>query len=598
ANPFRRLRLVLVVFGVLFAALAVRLGQLQVIGADQLEALGEAQRIRTIALPAGRGAILDRNGDDLAVSLAQQTVWADPRFVDDPAATAEALAPLLGVDRADLADRLATEGAFVYLARQVTDDVAARVDDLGLPGINLLAEPTRFNPAGDLARSVLGRVDVDGVGSAGVERQYDDVLSGAPGQLIVERDPDGRTIPQGEREVDPAVAGDDLLLTIDRALQYEAERVLADQIVAMGAQGGTVVVSNPRTGEIYALANLQVLEPSGPPVATGNNVALTTVFEPGSVNKVITMSAAREEDVVCPTSTLQVPDHLQVSDHLFSDAHDHGVESWTPTDIIATSSNVGTIMLARELGPERIDEYLRRFGFGTRTGLGFPDESPGLLLDPDDWSGTSMGSIPIGHSVAVTPMQLLAAYNVIANDGVYTEPQLVRGTVDSQGHTVETRPPATRRVISEETARQVRDMMVAVVEAGTGRQATIDGYAVAGKTGTARKPQPGGGYENAAGQYEYVTTFAGFVPAEEPQLSIVVVIDEPSAGIYASQVAAPVFAELAAYALRQFSIPPAAGPYEFTVPRPTDAEEPIVVEPEPTVVRSAPAVAPPDAGGG
>jgi cell division protein FtsI (penicillin-binding protein 3) len=248
--------------------------------------------------------------------------------------------------------------------------------------------------------------------------------------------------------------------------------------------------------------------------------------------------------------------------------------------------------MGRELGPARIDEYLRRFGFGERTALGFPNESPGLLLPVDDWSGTSIGSIPIGQGVAVTAMQMLAAYNVIANDGLYVAPRLVLGSIGADGERTDLPAAEPRRVVSTTSARAVRDMMVAVVEAGTGQQAAIDGYLVAGKTGTARKPQANGTYEDAAGNYHYVTTFAGFVPADDPQLSIIVVVDEPSASTYASAVSAPVFAELARYGLRQFRIPPPTEPYVSTVPPPTAAEEPIVTEPVATgPVRGQAAVA-------
>jgi cell division protein FtsI (penicillin-binding protein 3) len=371
-------------------------------------------------------------------------------------------------------------------------------------------------------------------------------------------------------------------------MQHEAERALGDRIDEMGAIGGQVIVSNPRTGEIYAMADMVVPSEGGPAVPSSQNRALTAVFEPGSVNKVITLAAALEEGVVSPTDQLRVPDRLQISDHLFTDHDPHPTASWTPTDILATSSNIGTILLGQALGPERVDEYLRRFGFGSSTGLEFPDESGGLLLDVDDWSGTSIGSIPIGQGVAVTPMQMLAAFNVLANDGVYVEPKLVLATVDADGERHVTGRSAERRVVSETTARSVRDMMVSVVEAGTGREAAIEGYDVAGKTGTARKPQTphmaGNGYQDLAGNYHYVTTFAGFVPAQDPQLSIIVVIDEPSNGYYASQVTAPVFAELARYALRQFRIPPAAEPYRSTVPGPTAAEEPIV---DPAVIAAA-----------
>jgi cell division protein FtsI (penicillin-binding protein 3) len=576
-DPVRRLRAVLVLFAFLLLAVIGRLAQLQVLDQDRLASLGAEQRTRAVEVAADRGSVLDRSGNDLAISLPQQTVWTDPSLVEDPGAVAAELAPVLGIPVEEVLADLTTPGRFADIAHQVDDDTARAVADLELPGVYLRDEPARFHPGGDLLRSVLGSTNVDNTGRSGLEAQYDDLLSGEPGERVFERDPNGRTIPGSEHVVEGARAGDDLVLTIDRGMQYAAESALAAQIARMGADGGTVIVTVPGTGEVLAMANLTVPEGGGPPVPSSNNLALTTVFEPGSVNKVITLAAALEEGIVSPTSVLQVPDHLQVSDHRFTDHDPHPTSNWTPTDILATSSNIGTIMMGQELGPERIDGYLRRFGFGSRTALGFPNESPGLMLPVDDWSGTSIGSIPIGQGIAVTAMQMLAAYNVIANDGVYVEPRLVQGTIDADGHRTDAPAPATERVVSETTADAVRDMMVAVVDAGTGREAAIDGYSVAGKTGTARKPQANGTYEDGAGNYHYVTTFAGFVPAQDPQLSIIVVIDEPSASTYASAVSAPVFAELAQYALRQFRIPPPAEPFVPSVPAPTAAEEPIVV---------------------
>ena len=568
----------LLVFLVLFVVVAGRLAQLQVVDRATLEALGQEQRTRSVAITAGRGSLLDRDGNDLALSLPLATVFADPSQVEDPRAAAAELAPVLGQPVDQLLTALSTPGEFTYLARQVDDDVAAAVDALAIPGVHIVEEQARFNPGGELLRSVLGSVNVDSAGRAGLELQYDDVLTGDPGELVVERDPNGRTIPGSERDLVAARPGDDLVLTIDQGMQYAAESALARQIAAMGASQGTVIVSVPGTGEILAMANLEAPARGEPAVPSGENLALTAVYEPGSVNKVITLAAALEEGIVSPTSVLTVPDHLQVSDHLFTDHDPHPPQQWTPTDIMATSSNIGTIMLGRELGPQRIDRYLRQFGFGTRTALDFPNESPGLLLPVDEWSGTSIGSIPIGQGIAVTAMQMLAAYNVIANEGVYVEPTLVLGTIDAQGNRRDVPPAGRERVVSPTTADAVRDMLVEVVDAGTGRQAAIDGYAVAGKTGTARKPQANGTYRDAAGNYHYVTTFAGFVPAQDPQLSIIVVIDEPSASTYASAVSAPVFAELAQYGLRRYRIPPPPQVQASSVPAPTAAEEPIIVE--------------------
>jgi cell division protein FtsI (penicillin-binding protein 3) len=560
-DPRRRAIALLAVFGLLCLAVVVRLVDVQVVRSGRYVSYGEAQRIEPIVLPAGRGAIFDRNDNELAISIPQKTVYADPRLVTDPAAAARRLARVLELDRggrAELQQRLSSDAEFVYVARRVSDEVAERVDRLDIAGVDFLEEPARFNPGGDLAESVLGEVGIDNDGLSGLEQRYDDLLSGTPGELIREIDPEGHTIPAGRHHIEPAERGDDMVVTLDRGLQYEVEQVLADQIRSVGAKGGTAIVSQPETGEILALANLESDPATGAVAGSGNNLAVTANFEPGSVNKVITMSAALEEGIVTPDTVMQVPDTLRVADHTFSDSHSHPTEDYTVTRVLAESSNVGTIEIAQQVGAERLDEYLRRFGFGERTALGLPHEEEGQLLDPDDWYGTSIGSIPLGQGISVTAMQMLYAYNTIANDGVYLPPSLVQATVDADGERQPVEPADGRRVVSPTTAGQVRAMLAEAVATGTGTSAQIDGYQVAGKTGTARKPQPGGGYTDEAGRYHYVSTFAGFIPAGDPKLSIIVVIDEPTGSPYAAEVAAPAFAEIGRYALRQMRIPPSS----------------------------------------
>ena len=562
-SEHRRLLAVLAVSIVAFGAVAYRVASLQVLAPDRLVAYGEDQRERVTVLAAPRGSILDRNGNDLALSVPSATIEANPRLIEDPVATARTLAPVLGMDLLGLAETLASDSGFAYLARQLPRDVGEQVEELGLDGITVTEEPSRSNPAGTLAHSLLGSVNVDGEGSSGLEMQYDDLLAGDPGEVEVERDPRGNTIASGDNHYDAADQGADVQLTIDREVQYQAEQALADQVAASGARGGTVIVSRPSTGELLAVANIDAYdEETGSltePVPAGDNRALTAVFEPGSVNKIITLSAALEEGVVTPDTSALVPDSLQVGDHLFSDSHPHETVEMTTRQVLAESSNIGTIQIAQQLSPQVIDRYIRSFGLGTRTGLGFPNESPGILLPPADWSATSIGTIPIGQGVAVTPMQVLEAFNVIANGGRYVAPRLVEGVQGTDGQLDPVDGAAPRRVVSERTADQMTEMMTGVVEdGGTGTAAAIEGYPVAGKTGTARKPQPNGGYEDEAGNYHYVATFGGFVPANDPQLSIVVVIDEPAGDYFGGGVAAPVFSQLAATVLREYRIPPPA----------------------------------------
>lgn len=560
ADPRRRAVILLGVLALLFGIVGVQLVRVQVIGADRYVRHGEAQRVRGIELAAGRGSIFDRNDYDLAITIPQRTVVADPRLVTDPDATARALARLLdGADDAsinDLRDKLSSDAAFVYVARGVSDEVANAIASRELEGIWFIDEPKRFNPSDDLALSVLGRVGTDNEGLSGLELTYDEALTGTAGELVLERDPEGRTIPAGRHRLEPADPGEDLILTIDRNLQFEAERVLAEHVSATGAKAGTSIISDPRTGEILALVNVDA-HPSGPR-PSGNNMAVTTVYEPGSVSKVITLASAIEADVVTPATVLQVPYSLRVADHTFTDPFGHATESYTVDEILTKSSNVGTILIAQQLGKDRVYDYLQAFGFGEPTALALPNETGGQFPKPEDWSGTSIATIPVGQGISVTAMQMLFAYNAIANDGIYVPPKLVGAVVDADG---ERRPgPSERphRVVSRATATQMREMMGRVVEEGTGKAASIEGYRVAGKTGTARKASPEGGYVWPDGGYRHTATFAGFMPADDPTLSVLVTLDEPQQ-VYASETAAPAFAELSRHALRMLRLPPATG---------------------------------------
>ncbi|HEV3494970.1 MAG TPA: penicillin-binding protein 2, partial [Actinomycetes bacterium] len=554
--PMRaRLVVMLVVIALAFAGVLARLAVVQGFSARRYAVFGESQRMHTIVLPAERGAILDRNLGELAVSTRRSTVWADPSVVTDAATTARLLAPVLDVPEGDLLDKLRTpDTAFVYLARKVDDRVAEAVEGLALAGVQLLDEPKRIVPSGDLAAPLLGQVGLDDEGLSGLEKQYEKVLTGKAGELLVERDAGGNDIAAGLRELKPSARGHNLVLTIDRAMQYETERALAESIVSSKAKGGMALVMDPLTGEILAMANLVAGKPGTPPVPPADNMAVTRVFEPGSTNKVVTIAAAVEEGVVTPSTRMNVADTLPVADVTFHDSEPHPLMWWTTADIVAHSSNVGTIQIAQRLGKAQMDRYLRAFGMADPTDIDFPGESGGLLPDLDEWSGTSIGSIPIGQGVAVTAVQMLGAFNTIANGGTYVAPSLVKGTVDAAGKEHPAPAPATRRVVSEATAAEVSRMLTGAVQVGTGTAARIDGYTVAGKTGTARKPS-----ETKAGYTDtYMASFAGFLPAEAPRLSAIVVLDEPRP-YYGGIVAAPVFAAVGSFGIRHFGIPAKPG---------------------------------------
>ena len=546
----------LIVALVAFTAVVVRLGAVQGPGGRYPAMVGEAQRVRTITLPAERGAILDRNGEPLAISARRRTVWADPQAVRDPAGAARALAPVLGVDEAVIRRKLTSTTGFEYLARKVDDPVADTVAGLDLAGVSLLEEPKRIDPAGPLAASVLGKVGTDNDGLSGLERQFEDELTGSAGQLVVEKDPNGRDIASGTHELTAAEQGNQLVLTLDRSLQFETERALAEQITATRAKGGIAIVMDPQSGEVLAMATLAGGVGGAPPAPTPDNTAVTKVYEPGSVNKLVTVAGAIESGVILPTDAFVVPDQLDVAGSPFRDSEPHATQAMPVSEIVADSSNVGTIKIAQRLGKDRLDQYVRAFGLADRTALDFPDESAGLLPPTAEWSDTSLATVAIGQGVAVTALQMLVAYNTIANGGLQVPPLLVKQVVDAEGKAHDVARPPPRQVVSEATADIVVPMLEQVVSEGTGTAAAVAGYSVAGKTGTAQKVRTDGiGYQEGA----YVATFAGFLPARSPRLSAIVVLDEPTP-IYGGLVSAPVFSDLAAFAARHMRIPPDIAP--------------------------------------
>lgn len=551
--PTLRLAALFVTLTLCFGAVGARLFVLQLRDAPGYTALGRDQRIRHIVLPASRGSIYDRDGNELAMSLPAKGVYANPELIANASSVATALAPILDVSSEELWRKLQHDGSFVYLARRVSLAVAERIERLRLPGVGLLEESRRWYPSGGIASHVVGFVGLDGVGLAGLELQYERILAGQAGELVVEKDPAGHLIPQGEsRHVRP-VPGGDLVLTIDRDVQYRAQRALARAVKRNEARGGSVIVMDPATGEILAMTTYPWFDSnlaSEAPPDTLRNRAITDVYEPGSVNKVITASAALERRIVSTREIFRVPDHRKVGPKVFHDAHPHPPMRMTLADIVAESSNVGAIQVAQRVGKQRMNTYLKRFGFGRRTGVGFPGEGEGILPPTDEWWETGIGTIPIGQGIAVTPLQIAAVYATIANEGMWVRPRLVRGMVDGDGEFQAAPPPERQRVVSGTTARTITSMLSYAVEAGTGAEAQIPGYWVAGKTGTARKP-----LENARGYSDqYVASFVGFAPAAEPRLVVAAILDEPKT-VYGGVAAAPLFQEVTRFALTQQHVP-------------------------------------------
>ena len=544
-----------------FGGMLAQAVRLQISHPEAMVELGKKQRIRSTLLAPDRGDLVDRYGVPMAMSVREWRVVADPQAVTDAPGAGTKLsavlskgAPVEGLDPASLSTRLQRGNRYVILARGLDEATANATRKLKLDGVALEEEPRRVYPAGDLARSILGRVNrAEQSGVSGLEMRYEKSLEGKAGELLVERNGKGQQIPAGEQHEIAAKRGTSEILTLDRSFQYFAEGALARAIADSGAKSGIVAASDPETGDVLALANMRVTD-TGEVVNSEHNAALVDVYEPGSVNKVITIAAALEDGVVGPQSTLVVPDRLQVADHKFKDDEDHPYMRWTPGDILAVSSNIGTIKIAQGLKSKRLETYLRAFGLGKTTGIEFPGESAGIL--PKYWTGTGKATVPIGQGLAVTALQMLSVYNTLANDGVRVPMRLVRGEIDPKGRQRELPVKDSLRVVSTKTANLVTGMMERVVAEGTGQKAAVVGYRIAGKTGTAQKANLKSlGYQKNA----YIASFAGYFPAENPRVAIIVILDEPQTSIYGGVVAAPLFAEVARFAGQHYRIPPSTG---------------------------------------
>jgi cell division protein FtsI (penicillin-binding protein 3) len=534
-----------------FAGIGVRLFDLQARDRSHLSSLGVGQRVRTVSIPAERGIIFDRAGTTLAVSVPQTTIVADPRVIKDPIAYAAKLAPLVQADQGELEARLSNrKSAFAYVARKVNDETAKQVRALDLVGISFQDESKRYYPHGSIAAPVVGFTGTDNTGLGGMEYHFDSLLTGTPGTVQVERDPQGNDIPGGERQVKTAKRGQDVVLTIDSSLQWNTEQALLKGVQSMNAQGGTAIVVDVRTGDILSMATVDGAtdtEPAQAAPASERNRPVADVYEPGSTNKVITMAGAIEDGKVTPDTVFDdVWQRIIIGDKPYDDVEEHS-STMTVAEILAHSSNVGTIRIAHELGKDRLADYLRAFGFGQPTGLGLPGEENGVTFDAANYTDTSMGSIPIGYGISVTAMQMLDVYSTIANNGTARPPRLVAATIDADGNRHDEPLPEPHQVVSPTTAQAVNEMLQKVVNEGTGANAQIPGYPVAGKTGTARKAP----YD--ANQYN--ASFAGFAPAGDPRLAAIVVMDSPQGSIFGADAAAPVFQEIMRFALMYERVP-------------------------------------------
>jgi len=530
----------------------VRLYLIQIVRHHDLGTRANAQYERRIPVASKRGTIYDRRGRAVAISLDAASVFAHPKLVQDPIATASRLARVLKLPARKIQKKLRSDRPFIWIQRKVDPSRAEAVGNLALPGVGLVPEGKRYYPRRNLAAHVIGFAGLDDKGLEGVELKYDHLLTGGVRSLSGRVDALGRVV---FREAENTPAASDLFLTIDEAIQHVAERELDVAIRRSGAKSGTVIVVDPATGEILALANVPSYNlntfGSSPP-AFRRNRALTDPYEPGSAFKLILAAAALEEGLVGPGDLFHGEDgFIEVAGVKIRDHKKYG--RMTFRDVVAFSSNVGAVKVGMKVGKNLFYTYITSFGFGLPTGVDLPGESPGLIRRPQQWSRLSIGALSIGHEISATPIQLITAVAAVANGGHLVRPHVVKAVRDPDGRIKEIRPFLVRRVISPETAQTLASMLTEVVQRGTGQAAAIPGTQVAGKTGTAQK------FDQNTGRYsrtKVVASFIGFVPAEDPRLAILVLIDEPQRFTWGGSVAAPAFREIAREILNYLEISP------------------------------------------
>ena len=551
-----RIRWLVILLGIGGGCLVSRLVWVQILRAGDFKARARNQHETTVTLVGQRGAIYDRNGRELAVSMETDSAFADPSELKDPRSAARSLAAVLNVDRAALLARLATKKNFAWVKRKVTPAERARIESLGLGHlVHFTRESFRFYPKASLAAHVLGFVNIDGLGLEGVERDYDATIRGEGASFVVLRDAKGGAVLKEVKKA--ARPGADLELTLDEAIQHAADTALDEAMEKTGARRAAAIFTNPRTGEILALSSRPGFDPNAfgaAPPANRKNAAIGERYEPGSTFKIITAAAGLEEGRVRPSEVFDcgngsiVVSTIRIHDH-------HPYSALTFADVIAKSSNVGIIRLGLRLGAPTLRKWVARFGFGRRTGVSLPGEAEGMVHSLSKWSTLSVASVSMGQEILVTPLQMLQAFSAIANDGVVAPPRLVRACVLPDGRRIESPRPEPRRVLSAGTARTLTMMMQQVVTSGTGKAASIPGYQVAGKTGTSQKLGEDGRYSHSA----HTASFVGFVPADDPAIAGIVVLDDPQGAYYGGEVAAPVFEKVAAAALEVLRVSPDKG---------------------------------------
>ena len=548
----RRIRLLLACFIVVFAVALGRAAWLQVVHAATLSRAAQRMHEETIVTPAGRGSILDRSGVQLAIGVETTTIYADPHLVTDPRGVALAAQKIFGIDPNVLYPQLVQKKThFLYIERFADSALADRFLADHFAGIDSYPEQRRAYPQNTVAAQVIGYAGVDNKGLGGLELRYNAALAGKAGKQTVIRDPAGRALDVIRSS--PERQGQNVMTTLDHVIQANAESVLRKTVAQWGADSATAIVLDPKTGAVLAMAQAPGYNANATPTTPftyQRNRAVTDVYEPGSTFKLVTIAGALSDGLVTPHTSFKLKDSIHVADRVIHDAEYRPTETLTVSQILARSSNVGAITIAEKLGASGLMHWIKRFNFGSMTGIDFPGESPGFVLPLDQWSGSTIGNVPIGQGIDVTPMQMASAYAAIANNGVWVEPHLVARV---GGHVVS--HFKRHRVVSRTIDNELKTMLTGVVDEhnATGTQAAIPGYTVAGKTGTAQVPGPHG-YTTG----KYVASFIGMVPVKHPRLVVMVVVDDPRRNIFGGTVAAPAFAQIAQFDLQYLNVPPDA----------------------------------------
>jgi len=558
-EKWARVRIIMIgtFFGLLFLSVTCRAFYLQIMQHEELVKKAEKQHQRVVSLTPARGAIMDRNGTPLAVSVDMDSCYAEPRHIQDIQGTATLLAPILGASQQEMVKKLSGNKHFVWLERRLPPEQASRIKNLKLRGIGFIPESKRFYPNREIASNVIGFTGTDPVGLEGVELKYDSVILGNTGYVITERDALGRDIAFKNAMVKKSEPGKNLFLTLDENIQYNVEKELAKAVTTSGAKSGMALVMESDTGRILAMANYPSFNPNAfsrySPLQLRNH-AVSDSFEPGSTFKVFLVAGALEEKLVKPTDVINCENgSYTIADRTIHDTHSFARLS--VADIIKYSSNIGAAKIGMKLGDDRLYQYLRNFGFGERTGIDLPGESPGNLRNKRRWYGVDLATISFGQGVSASAIQLTAAVSAVANGGLLMKPYVVERILDDSGREVQRfEPQVVHRVISEDTARKVARMMEGVTtNGGTGMNAAVEGFRTAGKTGTAQKVDP---VTHGYSATKRTASFVGFVPADKPKLTILVVVDEPKTSPYGGVVAAPAFRAIALNALGYLKFTP------------------------------------------